>query len=149
MWRFNPLLLRLLGETSLSLLHSSWGSALDLAPPLRVGRLRVSVLRSDRTGLKEQMIRGLWLTQAVGEGGVRRRQGKPAAAEAGMMLQQPEARRAFSPGSFPRITGPWQWQAAPAPGRGGVESDLCSHTGFLVAAAAALASHARLWGPRW
>ena len=31
---------------------------------------------------------------------------------------------------------------------GGVESDLCLHTGFLVAAAAALASHARLWGLR-
>ena len=35
-----------------------------------------------------------------------------------------------------------------APGRGGVDSDLCLHTGFLVAAAAALASHARLWGLR-
>ena len=75
--------------------------------------------------------------------------GVPAAAEAGVTLQQPEARRAFSRGSCPRITGAWLWQAAPAPGRGGVESDLCSHTGFLVAAAAALASHARLWGPRW
>ena len=44
LWRFNPLLLRLLGGISLSLLclHSSWGSALDLAPPLCVGRLRVS-----------------------------------------------------------------------------------------------------------
>ena len=31
----------------------------------------------------------------------------------------------------------------------GVYSDLCLHTGFLVAvAAAALAFHARLWGPR-
>ena len=51
LWSFNPLLLRLLGEISLSLLcsHSSRGSALDLAPPLRVGRLRASVLRSDRT----------------------------------------------------------------------------------------------------
>ena len=29
-----------------------------------------------------------------------------------------------------------------------IVSDLCSHTGFLVAAAAALASPARLWGPR-
>ena len=29
-----------------------------------------------------------------------------------------------------------------------MESDLCSHTGPLEAAAAALASHARLWGPR-
>ena len=68
MWRFNPLLLRLLGEIFLSLLcsHSSRGSALYLDPPLRVGRLRVSVLRPDRTGLKEQLLRGLWLTQAAG-----------------------------------------------------------------------------------
>ena len=45
LWRFNPLLLRLLGEISLSLLcsHSSWCSALDLASPLHVGRLRASV----------------------------------------------------------------------------------------------------------
>ena len=74
--------------------------------------------------------------------------GRPVVAEAGMTLQQHEARHAFSRGSCPRITGAWQWQAAPAPGRGGVESDLCSHTGFLLVAAAALASHARLWGPR-
>ena len=71
--RLNPLLLRLLGEISLSVLcsHISWGSALDLDPPLRVGHLRASVLCSDRTGLKDQLIRGLWLTQARGEGGVR------------------------------------------------------------------------------
>ena len=73
LWRFNLLLLRLLGEISLSLLclHSSCGSALDLALPLCVGCLRVSVLRSDRTGLKEQLIRGLWLTQAGGREGYR------------------------------------------------------------------------------
>ena len=71
--------------------------------------------------------------------------GEPAAAEAGMTLQQPEARRAFSRGSCPWISGPWQWRAAQAHGRGGVESDLGLHTGFLVVAAAALASHARLW----
>ena len=66
LWSFNPLLLRLLGEISLSLLcsYSSRGSALDLDPPLRVGRLRASVLRSHRTWLKEQLLRGLWLTQA-------------------------------------------------------------------------------------
>ena len=147
LWRFNPLLLRLLGETSLSLLcsHSSQGSALDLDPPLCVGHLRASVLHLDRTGLNEQLIRGLWLTQAGG--GVRMR-GEPAAAQARVMLHQPEARHAFSWGSCPRITGPWPWRAAQAPGRGGVESDLCSHTGFLVVAAAALASHAHLWGPR-
>ena len=75
-------------------------------------------------------------------------QGKPAAGEPSMTLHQPEASHVFSWGSCPWITGPWQWRATQDPGRGGVESDLCSHTGFLVAAAAALASHARLWGPR-
>ena len=73
--------------------------------------------------------------------------GEPLAAEAGMMLQQPEAHPVFSRGSCPWITGPWQWWAAQAPKRGGVYSDLCLHTGFLVAVAAALASHACLWGP--
>ena len=82
-----------------------------------------------------------------GKGGIRMR-GEPAAAEASVTLHQPEVRRAFSQGSCPWITGPWQWWAAQAPGRGGVDSDLCLLTGFLVAAAAALASHARLWGPR-
>ena len=68
LWSFNPLLLRLLGKISLSLLcsYSSRGSALDLDSPLRVGRLRASVPRPDRTGLKEQLLRGLWLTQAAG-----------------------------------------------------------------------------------
>ena len=150
MWRFNPLLLRLLGEISLSLLclHSLWGLALVLAPPLCVGRLRMSLLCSDRTGLKEQLIRGLWLTQAGGREGYGMR-GEPAATEAGMMLHQPEAHHVFSQGSCPWITGPWQWRAAQALGRGGVDSDLCSHTGFLVAAAAAFVFHAHLWGPRW
>ena len=108
MWRFNPLLLRLLGEISLSLLglHSSWGSALDLAPPLRVGHLRASVLRSDRTGLKEQLIGGLWFTQASGREGYRM-PGEPAAAEADVTLQKSEARRVFSQGSLPCTTGPW------------------------------------------
>ena len=71
LWRFNLLLPRLLGQISLSLLclHSSWSSALDLDQLLRVGRLRVSVLPSDRRGLKEQLIRGLWLTQAGGRSG--------------------------------------------------------------------------------
>ena len=81
----NPLLLRLLGEISLSLLcsHRSQGSALDLDPPLRVGRLRASILRSDRTGLKEQLLWGLWLTQAGGRewyrgGGASLRRQRPA-----------------------------------------------------------------------
>ena len=74
--------------------------------------------------------------------------GEPAAAEASVMLHQSEACHAFSQGSCPWITGPWQWQAAQAPRRRGVVSDLCLHTGFLVAAAAALTFHARLWGLR-
>ena len=75
-------------------------------------------------------------------------QGEPAAAEASVTLHQPEARHAFSRGSCPWITGPWPWRAAQAPGRGGVDSDLYLLTVFLVAAAAALAFHAHLWGPR-
>ena len=146
--RFNPLLLRLLGEISLSLLcsHSSWGSTLDLAPPLYVGRLRASVLCSDRMGLKEQLIRGLWLTQAGGREGYGMR-GEPAAAEASVTLHQHKVHRVFSRGSCPWIMGPWQWQAAQAPRRGVVDSDLCLHTVFLVTAAAALAFPAHLWCP--
>ena len=72
--------------------------------------------------------------------------GEPAAAEAGVTLQQPEAHSVFSLGSCPWIMGPWQWRDAQAP-RGRVDSDLCLHTGFLVAAAAVLAFHALLWGP--
>ena len=71
--------------------------------------------------------------------------GEPAVAEASVTLQQPEACHVFSWGSCLWITGPWQWHAAQAPGRGGVDSYLCSHTGFLVVAAAALAFHAHLW----
>ena len=73
--------------------------------------------------------------------------GEPAVSEASMMLQQPEARRVFSRGSCPWITGPWQWRPAQALGKGGVDSDLCLHTGFLLAAAAALAFHTCLWCP--
>ena len=74
--------------------------------------------------------------------------GEPAVAEASATLHQPEVHRVFSRGSCPWITGPWQWRAAQAPRRGGVDSDLCLLTGFLVAAVAALASQASLWGPR-
>ena len=69
---------------------------------------------------------------------------KPAAAEVSMTLQQPQACCVFSWGSCPWITGPLEWRAAQVPGRGGVDSDLCLHTGFSVAAAAALAFHDRL-----
>ena len=148
LWRFNPVLLKLLRDISLSLLwsHSSWGSALDLAPPLHAGPLRASVLRSDRTGLKVKLLCGLWLSQAKGREGYGMR-GEPGVAEVGVMLHQPEVRHVFSRGSCPWITGPWQWQDAQAPRRGGVDSDLCLYTDFLVAAVAALASHASFWGP--
>ena len=69
---------------------------------------------------------------------------RTAAAEAGMTLQQPEACCVFSRGICPWITGPWQRRAEQAPGR-----ELPGlHRGFLVAAAATLAFHARLWGLR-
>ena len=69
---------------------------------------------------------------------------KPAAAESGMTLQQTEACHGFSWGSCPWITGPWQLQAAQPSRKGGVDSDLCLHTGLLMAAAAELAFHAHL-----
>ena len=75
-------------------------------------------------------------------------QGTPLVAEASVTLPQPEACHVFSQGSCPWITGPWQWQTAQAPGKGGIDSYLCLHTGFLVAAAVPLAFHARLWCPR-
>ena len=149
MWRFNLLLLRLLGEISLSILclHSSCGLALDMAPPLSIGHLRASVPLPDRTGLKKQLIRGFWLAQAGGREGYGM-WGEAATAGANMTLQQPEVRRVFSRGSCPWMTGPWQWRAAQAPGRGGVDSDLCLHTGFLVATEAALVFHTHFWCPR-
>ena len=49
--------------------HSSWGSALDLAPSLHVRRPLASILCPDRRGLKERVIKGLWLTQAGGREG--------------------------------------------------------------------------------
>ena len=58
----------------------------------------------EKTELKEQLIRGLWLTHARERKGYGM-QGAPAAAEAGMTLQQPEARRVFSRGSCPWIMG--------------------------------------------
>ena len=75
------------------------------------------------------------------------KRGEPVAAEAGVTLQQPGARCVFSWGRCPWILGPWQLRAAQAPRKGGVDSDLCLHTGLLVAAAAALVVHACLWGP--
>ena len=104
-----------------------------------------SLLRQE--GVKGAAASGALAHSGRGEGGVRMR-GEPAAAEASVTLHQPEARRAFSRGSCHWIMGPWQWRVAQAPRRGGVDSDLCSHTGFLVAAAAALAPHACLGGPR-
>ena len=45
--------------------------------------------------------------------------GDPVAAEASVMLKQPEVRYVFSWGSCPWITGPWQWWAAQPPRMGG------------------------------
>ena len=73
--------------------------------------------------------------------------GRACGAESSVTLQQAEAHHVFSQGSCPWIMGPLQWRAAQAPGRGGVESDLCLHTGSLVAAAAALAFHAHFCCP--
>ena len=68
----NLLLLRLLGEISLSLLclSSFWCSALNLAMSLHVDHLRVSVPHPDRTELKERLIRGSGSLRPVGGRGM-------------------------------------------------------------------------------
>ena len=73
---------------------------MDLAPPLHVGRLRASVLCSHRTGLKAQLLWGLWLTQAGGGSGTEEA-GRVCGVRGILTLQQPEARRAFSRESCP------------------------------------------------
>ena len=88
-------------------------------------------------GLKELLIRGLWLTHAGGRRGtvvIIGMRSERAAAEAGVTLQQPEACHVLSWGSCPCIPGLWQWRAAQLLGGSP-----------LVAAVAVLAFHARLW----
>ena len=70
--------------------------------------------------------------------------GEPVAAGTDMTLQQPEARCVFS-GNLALDHGTLAVLGCTGSSGGGVDSDLCLHTGFLVAAAAALAFHARLW----
>ena len=65
----------------------------------------MSVLHPDRRGLKERLIRGLWLTQASGKEWYGM-QDEPVAAEVGVMLQKPELHHVFSQGSVPASRGP-------------------------------------------
>ena len=62
-------------------------------------------------GLKEQLIRELWLTQAGSREGYGVR-GETVVAEGSMTLHQPEVCCVFSHGSCPWIMGLWQWRAA-------------------------------------
>ena len=72
---------------------------------------------------------------------------EPLVTEAGMMLQQPK-HTVCSPGAVvPTSQDPGSGRLPRLLGMGGVDSDLCLHTGFLVAAEAALLFHARLWFP--
>ena len=73
------------------------GFSFGLGPAFRVGRPQASVPRQD--GVNGAAASGALAHSGQGEGGVRMR-GEPAAAEAGMTLQQPEARRAFPPGKL-------------------------------------------------
>ena len=148
MWGFNLLLLWLHGEIFLSLLcsHSSWGSALVFAPPLHVVCPQASVLHPDRRGLKQQLIRTLLLTQAAG----REKYGN----------HNWNARQAYSGRGQYDVATAWGMPCVPprklsldhgtlalegCTGSGvgrGVDSNLCLHTGFFVAAEAAIAFHA-------
>ena len=73
---------------------------MDSTPPLRVGRLRASIPRPDRTGLKEQLLGGLWLTQAGGGRGTEEA-GRACGVRGVVTLHQPEARRVLPGKLFP------------------------------------------------
>ena len=106
-----------------------------------------SSLRRDR--VKAAADWGLWLTQAGGWGG--------RGTKCGVSLwRQRPARCCYSPNSAvcsPRKLsldhGTLAVAGCTGSREGGVDSDLCLHTGFLVAAAAALAFHACLLCPRY
>ena len=128
---FNPLLLRLHREISLSLLcsHSSWGSAFVLTPTQHVGHPQAYVPCPDRRGLKQQPNswscsfrpgRGRVTVVIIGM------RGEPEVAEAVLTLHQPEACHVLSRESCPWITGCWQWWAAQAPGVVGVVTCACT-----------------------
>ena len=65
------------------------GFSFGFGPASALARPLASVLLPDSRGLKERLIRGLWLTQTRGREGYGMR-GEPAAAEARVTLQQPE-----------------------------------------------------------
>ena len=73
--------------------------------------------------------------------------GEPAAVETGMTLHQPEAPCVLL-GKLSLDHGTLAVAGCTGSREGVLDSDLCLHTGFLVAAAAGLVSHARLWGLR-
>ena len=73
---------------------------MDLALPLRVGRLRACVPLLRHDGVKGAADLGAVAHSGQGEGGVWMR-GEPAAAEACVTLHQPEARCVFFRGSCP------------------------------------------------
>ena len=138
---------------SLLCLHSSWGSALVLASPLHVGRPQASVPCPDRRALKQRRIMDLLLTHAGRREGFCSYNWNAGRAHGWQRLPWccNSLRHAMCyPGEVvPGSRDPGSGGLHRLLGVRGVDSDLCLHTGFLVAAATALASHAHLWGPRW
>ena len=105
LWSFNPLLLRLWERFPfLFFVRTAPGVQFGPASACRSPEGVCSPPRQN--GVKGAAASGALAHSGQGEGGVRMR-GKPAVAEAGGTLQQPEARPAFSRGSCPRITGAW------------------------------------------
>ena len=159
LWSFNPRLLRLLGEISLSLLcsHSSRGSALNSAPPLRVGRLRASVLSLRQDGVKGAADSGALAhsgrgREGYGGGGasLRRQRRRDVAAARGTLCVLPGK---LSPDhgtlAVAGCTGSWEgrcgeWPVLAHRLLGGGSSSLsisCPSLGSALIAAA----RARLW----
>ena len=95
LWSFNPLLLRLLGEISLSLFVQLPGFNFGFGPASACRSPEGVCSPPRQDGVKGAAASGALAHSGRGEGGAQMRD-EPAAAEAGVTLHQPEARRAFS-----------------------------------------------------
>ena len=153
LWGFNLLLLRLHAEISFSFLcsHSSWGSALLLALPLRVGCPPVSVPYPDRRELKQQLIRSLLLTQAGEKEEYGSHSWNAGWACSGRGWRDSSTAWGSPCVLFGKLALDNRTLAVMCcTGSQGCEgSDLHLPTGLLVAAATAIVIHACLCGLRW
>ena len=135
----------------LTLFAQLLGFSFGFGLPLHVGHPQAPVPLPDRRGLKQQLIRALLLTQAgkrEGYGSHNLNAGHACVGRGRYDVAAGWGTACVLPGMLsldhgtPAVVGC-------TGSRGHVGSDLCLHTGFLLAVAAAIAVHTCLRGPSW